>query len=334
MLKRINWEITYRCNLGCGFCFLKSARKLNAPGKELNFEQVKSFIDSAAGPKIDFYITGGEPFARPDCLDILELVKARGGHCGVNTNGTLLDERKIRRLAAIGLDYVIFSLHGPPRIHDALCGKSGAFARATRNLRLLSSLARPGTEIMVSCTLNEKNYRSMDGFFRLCRELGARRVLFEHLQFLSRAEAKAHAGAWKTFSPEPCRIITPCCSTRQKIDVRELARQIEALARLGYQGTHFDIRPRLSPAGLEQWYRGSVPIQGSCRSVRDVMVVAPNGDARICQLFDKSLGKDAAAGWKKRWLDKDAKLFRKKTSKGIFPGCARCCQRFDIFRYY
>ena len=334
MLKCINWEITYRCNLHCGFCYLRGAKKLNSPKGELEFKQAKAFIESVAGLGTDFYITGGEPFARQDCLDILECIKARGGHCGVNTNGTLLDRRKIARLAAIGLDYVIFSLHGTPRIHDELCGKIGVFARVAENIRRLSSIARAGTEIIVSCTLNERNYRHMERLFLICRDLGAHRVLFEHLQFLSPAEKTAHKRRWNSFYPRPCRIITPCRASHQELDARALARQVDSLARRGYDGVHFDVRPKLSSALLDQWYNGGLKVRGGCQAAQEVMVVAPNGDVRLCQLYDKKIGNVTAAGWRKIWSGEDSTRFRARVAGSLFPGCARCCQRFKIFRYY
>jgi MoaA/NifB/PqqE/SkfB family radical SAM enzyme len=170
VFNRINWEITYRCNLNCDFCFIRESKKLNSPAiRELNPAQAKSFVDSVADLKPSFYLTGGEPFARADSLDIIAHIRDRGCGCGINTNGTLLNRDKIRRLCALRPDYVIVSLHGPSSVHDRLCGKPGTFSRAAKSLALLAAHAQPGTEIIASCTISEKNCGRLYELFRLCR---------------------------------------------------------------------------------------------------------------------------------------------------------------------
>ncbi|OGS37070.1 MAG: hypothetical protein A2506_03965 [Elusimicrobia bacterium RIFOXYD12_FULL_66_9] len=334
MLKRVNLEITYSCNLSCDFCYLKSTGKLNAPRRELGLERLKAFIDSVASPDVDLYVTGGEPFARPDCLDILEYGKARAGHCGVNTNGTLLDARAIERLARIGLDYVIFSLHGTPSVHDGSCGRGGTFSRVLENIRALSALSARGTEIMVNCVVNERNFGDLEGLFLACADAGAHRVVLGHLQFLSPREARAHAKQWRSFDSRPCRVITPIRPSIAKTDTAALSRGIERLTRRGWRGVHLDLRPGLTRSELARWYDGVPETSGRCQAAQEVLVVAPNGDVRACQLYDNVLGNVADQDWRDVWWSQDAMLFRERVSNALFPGCARCCLRFDFARCY
>lgn len=334
MLRRVNLEITYGCNLGCGFCYLNRTGRLNAAGTPLDLAGIKAFVDSFKETDVDFYITGGEPFLRPDCLDILEHAKNTSGHCGVNTNGTLLDDRSLERLSDISPDYVIFSLHGLPETHDVACGKDGTFARVAKNIRKLSSRTRGNTEITVNCVLDGRNTNDLHDFFLICEDMGVHRVIFGHLQYLTDREAASHAARWRRFSNRACRIITPVISRRAKTDVALLSRQIESLARRRYRGVHFDVRPLMTRPLLDLWYNGLPDTQGGCESSREVLTVAPNGDIRACQLYDRVLGNVAVKDWRDVWWSQDAMLFRDAVAEELFPGCARCCQRFKISRCY
>ena len=70
----ITWEVTYACNLGCIHCLSDSGRKRTA---ELSTEQCRQVIDQLAAVRVfQFNIGGGEPFMRPDFLDLVEMHNA------------------------------------------------------------------------------------------------------------------------------------------------------------------------------------------------------------------------------------------------------------------
>ncbi|MEK7866766.1 MAG: radical SAM protein, partial [Planctomycetota bacterium] len=107
-LVNITLELTYKCNLQCSFCFIKDV--LNTKRAELSFEEIRGLVADAKDLGAGFFLIGGEPFARRDTVDIVELIKSEGLKCGANTNGILLSNRDMDRLAASGMDYLIFSL--------------------------------------------------------------------------------------------------------------------------------------------------------------------------------------------------------------------------------
>jgi radical SAM protein with 4Fe4S-binding SPASM domain len=95
-LKTLFWNVTYACNFRCGICFTDAGQSL--PG-ELTAREALEAVDRihAAGIR-DVLISGGEPFARPDLVDILERMARFDIVTRIASNGSLLDDVLLRRL--------------------------------------------------------------------------------------------------------------------------------------------------------------------------------------------------------------------------------------------
>lgn len=99
-----SFDLTYRCNLNCVHCL--------RPGEihsenELNFKEISHILDeiSDAGC-LWLLLTGGEPLARKDFVEIYLYAKKRGFLITLFTNGTLINEE----LANLLRDYPPFSV--------------------------------------------------------------------------------------------------------------------------------------------------------------------------------------------------------------------------------
>ena len=321
MFKEIMLELTYRCNLNCGFCYLGRLGLLNKQCRELSTEEVFRVTDRF-GAGAHFYLSGGEPLTRPDLFEIMAHIRASGSRFGLNTNGTLLTPDRAEKLAALGPDYVIFSLHGPESVHDRLAGKRGAWRSLTANMKNFASLAEPGTEIIVNCVVNSENAEELLEVYRQGCRAGADRVVFENLQFLRPSEAAQTPRAL-----EAGGIITPQLAD-YSADTAAIWRQLAAIRR--HEGSaHFETRPLMTRRGLEIYYNGEISPAGSCARAHDTLNVEPDGTIRLCVLYGLKAGDALGTDLKK------IKALKKKYIKKILPGgCARCCHRFDIFRNY
>ena len=114
------WNLIRRCNLTCKHCYSISA-DTNFPG-ELSTEQVYAVMDDLKAFKVPALIlSGGEPLLRPDIYDIAKRAKAKGFYVGLSSNGTLIDENNIAKIAECDFNYVGVSLDG---IRETPSGKS------------------------------------------------------------------------------------------------------------------------------------------------------------------------------------------------------------------
>ena len=91
-------------------------------------------------------LSGGEPLLRPDIFDISRRAKDMGFYVGLSTNGTLIDESNIDRIAAVGYDYVGISIDGLKATHDRFRRLEGAFTtpRCTRFASATGRASRSG----------------------------------------------------------------------------------------------------------------------------------------------------------------------------------------------
>src|SRR3970282_1287810 len=106
------WNLIRRCNLTCKHCYSISA-DTDFPG-ELSTPEIYKVMDDLKGSRVPVLIlSGGEPLMRPDIFDISRRAKQMGFYVGLSTNGTLIDESNIDRIAEIGYDYVGISINGP-----------------------------------------------------------------------------------------------------------------------------------------------------------------------------------------------------------------------------
>jgi MoaA/NifB/PqqE/SkfB family radical SAM enzyme len=321
MFKDVMLELTYRCNLRCGFCYLLRRGQLNKKIKELDTVEVFKLIGRFPSGT-HFYLSGGEPLLRRDIFDIMARIKGAGSRFGLNTNGTLLDGERGARLAALGPDYVIFSLHGGAAAHDRLTGTRGSCRALLANMRAFASAAGPGTEVIVNCVVNRDNAGALAEVYRLACRAGAARVVFEHLQFLRPREAALLPARLKRGG-----VITPELAI-YRADAALIKKQFEEIRRLGGPA-HFEVRPLMTEKALDLYYNREIAPEGVCRRIFDSLNVEPDGSARLCVLYGLKAGSALTADFSKLLA-----LKKKNIGARLPSGCARCCHRFKLFRYF
>jgi MoaA/NifB/PqqE/SkfB family radical SAM enzyme len=126
-------EVTRRCNLRCDYCFVGWSRGWS---EEMPEEIAREVIREGAGRFATLHITGGEPLAYRPLFSLVAL----GAELGyreilINTNGTLLSDQAVSRLAAHrGRLSLSVSLDGPEELHDRARG-AGRFREAAAGIR-------------------------------------------------------------------------------------------------------------------------------------------------------------------------------------------------------
>jgi mycofactocin radical SAM maturase len=165
----LTWELTYACNLECIHCLSSSGRR---DPRELSTEEAKRVIDELRRLQV-FYVNigGGEPMIRRDFFDLVDYSVASGVGVKFSTNGTFIDARTARRLAATQYLDLQISLDGTDAAtNDAVRG-AGSYATA---LRAMNHLADAGFgPFKISVVVTRHNVDQLDEFKHLADSYGA-----------------------------------------------------------------------------------------------------------------------------------------------------------------
>ncbi|MEW9556328.1 radical SAM/SPASM domain-containing protein [Nonomuraea sp. NPDC050783] len=179
-------QITERCNLHCGHCFVSSTKE----GADLPLDVLTGTVlprlQRARVERIT--LTGGEPFAHPDIMPLCRHIVGLGLPLGLCTNATLTSAEQIAELAELGGVHVNVSLDGFRReSHGKFRGDTSSFDVTVATTRqfaqagLLQGLL--STPNMLTC---------VQEFTDLCAfavEVGARYVLMNPLSAFGRGVA-------------------------------------------------------------------------------------------------------------------------------------------------
>ena len=164
----VTWEVTFACNLRCIHCLSNSGAKKKG---ELTTQECLQVIDSLAAMKVfQLNIGGGEPFMRPDFLELMDYAHQQGIVTCISTNGTLIDKTVARRLDH-KLVYIQVSLDGATAAsNDAIRG-SGSFKKA---LQALQYLRQRDIEVSINTVLTRHSFPELERLVELAASYGAK----------------------------------------------------------------------------------------------------------------------------------------------------------------
>ncbi len=173
------WNLIRRCNLACQHCYSISA-DIDFPG-ELSTPEIFATMDDLKAFGVPVLIfSGGEPLLHPDIFRISRRAKAMGFYVGLSTNGTLIDESLLPKVAAIGYDYVGISLDGLKYTHDRFRRKRGAFDASLNAVRLLRDA---GIKVGLRFTLTQDNAHDLPALLELLDTENIDKFYLSHLNY-------------------------------------------------------------------------------------------------------------------------------------------------------
>jgi MoaA/NifB/PqqE/SkfB family radical SAM enzyme len=165
-------QVTNRCNMKCNFCdFWPNGV---TPGEELtigDFADLEAQLSEMGTFLVS--IEGGEPFVRPDLLEIVRIFGRR--HIPLlYTNGWYVNAENARAMWNAGLAQVGVSIDYPDDArHDRRRGLVGAFARAWHAVELFrNSAPHGGRAVHVMTVLMDDNTKDLDALLTMSGEAG------------------------------------------------------------------------------------------------------------------------------------------------------------------
>jgi radical SAM protein with 4Fe4S-binding SPASM domain len=164
-------EVTFRCNLRCAHCYIGDNRS-GAPEKcELSKEEIFGILDQVTDAgTLWFLLTGGEPFIRPDFLEIYRYAVRKGLILSIFTNGTLLTPSTADELADLPPRLIEITLYGRTQAtYERITGIKGSHTRCMQGIDLL---LKRGLPLMLKTMVTQWNRHEFEDIRAFATGLG------------------------------------------------------------------------------------------------------------------------------------------------------------------
>jgi len=269
-------ELTYACNLRCGFCYTDSPRHTLQRTPELGDDEWREVVrQSLELGIVEAVVTGGEPFLRRELtLGVVETLAEAGVGVTLNTNGWFVDEEVAGRLGALRGVTAHVSLDGARAgLHDGSRGVPGSWRRAIEGIdRLLGA----GVGVCVVHVVTPGNADAVPEFLEQMWALG---VPWVRVTPVVMTGAAARGGDWQ-------------------VSRRALQEAVDEFRQRRRKAMRIVLQPGTG---------GAISLQG--REAPGSYLVRPNGDVRPDSMrpfsFGNALRDGVAACWKSIQSDWD-----------------------------
>jgi PqqA peptide cyclase len=173
-------ELTHRCPLGCPYCSNPVA--LEGRTEELDTATwSRVFVEAAALGVLQIHLSGGEPAARRDLVEITAAARQAGLYINLITSAVGLSPERLTALAQAGLDHVQISIQdSEAQSADRIAGYEGAF---TRKRALAAAVVQQGLPLTVNAVVHRANIDRIGDMVDQAVALGASRVEIAHVQY-------------------------------------------------------------------------------------------------------------------------------------------------------
>ena len=327
---RYFFELTYRCNLNCPYCYVGQDRQK----QELSTQEWFDVID-----QIPFYsfvtLVGGEPLLRKDFKEILyKTSKKTLGKLNVVSNGILINDDIIDAFIKSKMMLLSVSLDGYGENHDKNRAKEGIFDKIISNLDGLNSakskhkVSKPMVDIKT--IVLENNLDDLVKLYKLCGEMN---FDFLSISFLRNNDLKQNSILRDDFGPEFYEQKYPIKPYFDMEHFKEVYKEIDALSKKSSVKIRFS--PKFeqfeNPIGkIEEFY--SMPeekfikdIYQPCKYPYSNMMINPQGDVYPC--LSLKIGNVKEHNLKELFNLPKYRCFRKNLkARGVFESCQMCCE--------
>ena len=173
-------ELTHRCPLACPYC--SNPLVLDSRTQELDTETwTRVFHEAAAMGVLQVHLSGGEPAARRDLVELARAAHDAGLYTNLITSAIGLDLPRLSQLREVGLDHVQLSIQDvAPEQADHIAGYNGAHVRKLAFARKVVDL---GFALTVNAVIHRANIEHVSALAALVADLGAQRLEVAHAQY-------------------------------------------------------------------------------------------------------------------------------------------------------
>lgn len=139
-IEKVIWDLTYACPLRCKHCYSESGRRA---ARMLQRDDAMRVVDVIIGAQPErISLSGGEPLLVPWWNEAARRMHEAGIVVTLFTSGWLMDERAANDLADSVASVAVSVDGADERVHDAIRGRKGSFAKAMNALGVLELVKR------------------------------------------------------------------------------------------------------------------------------------------------------------------------------------------------
>ena len=250
-IRGVDFAIDYACNLNCQHCFDKTLIKEGFHKKMMLQDYQKVAKEAMKLGCTYFGFQGGELFLRKDYLEIIKSVFPQKNRITVTSNGFIVDEKKIKELKNIGVDYMIFSVDsGIPEEHDKFRGVKGSYDKVMNAIKICKKLKMNYT---INTTVSHFNIKS-EGFEEIIKFAHKNNIMINTLY-------ASPSGNWD----KNIDILMSKEDTKYFLELRKKYPFIVRDTDTGFKGS-------------------------GCPAVKEVLFITPYGEVLGCPFIHVSLG--------------------------------------------
>ena len=172
-------ELTHRCPLHCVYC--SNPLELKNRANELTTEiWARVFQEAAQMGVLQADLTGGEPLARTDILELVRAARTSGLYVNLITSGLPLDEARLAKLIEAGLDHLQLSLQGA---REETANEISGTKAHVQKLRVLEWLKQVRVAVTLNFVIHRSNIDQIEEMLALAESSSATRVEFANVQY-------------------------------------------------------------------------------------------------------------------------------------------------------
>ncbi len=173
-------EVTNGCNLRCKHCYVSSGP---TRPNEMTTREVFGLLDDLADMGVlQIFLTGGEPFTRPDVVELITHARSKAFFTQVFTNGLLITEDHLRRIPAPTSFNISFDTADPVRTV-----RGGLDYPKLREVFAL--MHKHGHVLRTSLSVHRNNIEDTKQIFEWCAQHGYPRPQWAETHLLGRARS-------------------------------------------------------------------------------------------------------------------------------------------------
>ncbi|WDV47201.1 radical SAM protein [Clostridiaceae bacterium M8S5] len=181
-------SITNKCSACCLHCFAESGEQLS---EELKLNEIYILINQLKDIGItSVSITGGEPFLRNDCIDIIQRLKEKKFKVSIATNGMFLSKEICEKIIFWGMDSISVSLEGIDSVINNKIRKNIDTNRVIENIKSLIKIKKiQGSKIKIAVrtSVNKYNCNHLLEMYCFFSDLGINKYKINNTNLLGNA---------------------------------------------------------------------------------------------------------------------------------------------------